>query len=391
MHGDAAEDVFGPGLGVLHLDVEVAAVVEDTRIDQLVLEFVPGPGPVRRHQVVVGELGLRVLVELALVAVRRQVIDVEVVLLDVLAVVALGIGQAEQALLQDRVPLVPQRQSQAQPLLVVADPGEAVLPPAVRARPGLIMTEVRPGVAVVAVVLPDRAPLALAEIRSPGPPRNARPGPPAAAAPRRSARPDRPGPVVTQARLAWSRSSSTASRWQPHGGKSTNSPWSASSSPFRSKTRSSSRSVSSPAAAAQVGPSPARPAPGRAQRRNSPPPGAARHRTRTRRGDCGRNRCRASRRTRAAASRPTAPGGWPRGQQPPVPVGQAGVGRLVRAARQEDRRAYTPALELPFVPQGGARAGWQWPPPRPARRRRGSRSAMRGSSWFSRKRTSRDW
>jgi hypothetical protein len=88
----------------------------------------PGPGPVLRHQLVVGELGLRVLVEVALVAVRRQVVDVEVVLLDVLTVVAFGIGQAEQALLQDRVPLVPQRQSQAQPLLVVADPGDAVLP-----------------------------------------------------------------------------------------------------------------------------------------------------------------------------------------------------------------------------------------------------------------------
>src|SRR5690348_190097 len=56
----------------------------------------PGPGPVLRHQLVVGELGLRVLVDVALVAVRRQVIDVEVVLLDVLTVIAFGIGQAEQ-------------------------------------------------------------------------------------------------------------------------------------------------------------------------------------------------------------------------------------------------------------------------------------------------------
>src|ERR1700749_825027 len=136
----------------------------------------PGPGPVLRQQLVVGELGLRVLVEVALVAVRRQVIDVEVVLLDVLTVISFGIGQAEQALLQDRVPLVPQRKSQAPALLVGAEPGDAILPPAVRARPCLIMTEIRPGVLAVAVVFPDRPPLALAEIRSPGPPRNARPG-----------------------------------------------------------------------------------------------------------------------------------------------------------------------------------------------------------------------
>ena len=105
---------------------------------------------------------------------RRQVVDVEVVLLDVLAVVALGIGQAEQAFLQDRVPLVPQREGQAEPLLVVADPGDTILAPAVRAGPGLVVAEIGPGVSAVAVILPDRAPLPLAEIRSPGSPRNAR-------------------------------------------------------------------------------------------------------------------------------------------------------------------------------------------------------------------------
>ena len=99
-----------------------------------------------------------------------------VALLDVLAVVALGVRQAEQALLQDRVPLVPQRKSQAQPLLVVADPGDAILTPPVRARPRLIMTEVRPGVFAVAVVFPDRPPLTLTEIWPPGTPRNTRPG-----------------------------------------------------------------------------------------------------------------------------------------------------------------------------------------------------------------------
>jgi hypothetical protein len=57
-------------------------------------------------------------------------------------VVALGICQAEQALFHDRVPLVPQGQRQAQPLRVVADPGDAILTPPVGAGPGLIMTEI---------------------------------------------------------------------------------------------------------------------------------------------------------------------------------------------------------------------------------------------------------
>jgi hypothetical protein len=59
--------------------------------------------------------------------VGRGAVQVEVVLLDVLAVVALAVGQPEHPLLQQRVPAVPQRQRETQPLLVVADAGDAVL------------------------------------------------------------------------------------------------------------------------------------------------------------------------------------------------------------------------------------------------------------------------
>ena len=170
VHRDAAEDVVGRCLRVLHLDVEVASLVEDARIRQLVLEVMPRPGPVHRHEVVVGELGLRVLVEPALIAVRREVVQVEVVFLDVLTVVALGIGQAEETLFQNRVPLVPQRQGQAEPLLIVADPGEAILTPPVRPGPRLVMAEIGPGIAIIAVILPHRSPLALTKVRSPGSP-----------------------------------------------------------------------------------------------------------------------------------------------------------------------------------------------------------------------------
>ena len=97
-------------------------------------------------------------------------VEVEVVLLDVLAVVALAVGQPEQPLLEDRVLAVPQRQREAQPLLVVGDAGEPVLAPAVGARARLVVAEVVPGVAVVAVVLAHGAPLALGEVRPPLPP-----------------------------------------------------------------------------------------------------------------------------------------------------------------------------------------------------------------------------
>src|SRR5262249_40863950 len=51
--------------------------------------------------------------------------------------------------------------------LVIGDAGESVLPPLIRARAGVIVREVRPRVAVVAVVLAHRPPLAFAQIRAP--------------------------------------------------------------------------------------------------------------------------------------------------------------------------------------------------------------------------------
>jgi len=52
---------------------------------------------------------------------RRRGVQIPPVVLDVLAVVALVTGEAERPLLQDRVPAVPERERQAQKLVVVAD------------------------------------------------------------------------------------------------------------------------------------------------------------------------------------------------------------------------------------------------------------------------------
>ena len=82
--------------------------------------------------------------------------------------VALAVGQAEEPLFEDGVLPVPEGQREAKPLLIVGDAGQAVLPPAVGARAGLIVGEVVPGVAALAVVLAHGAPLTFAEV---GPPR----------------------------------------------------------------------------------------------------------------------------------------------------------------------------------------------------------------------------
>ena len=170
--GDAHEDVAWPGFGVLHEHVEVAVLVEGAGVDQLVLEVLARAPAVGLEQVAVRELALRVLVQELHVRVRRRRVDVEVVLLDVLAVVALAVGEPEETFLQDRVALVPERQREAQALLVVADPAQTVFAPAIGAGARLLVTEVIPGVAVGAVVLAHRAPLPLAEVGPPALPRD---------------------------------------------------------------------------------------------------------------------------------------------------------------------------------------------------------------------------
>src|SRR4030095_4435108 len=94
-------------------------------------------------------------------------VEVEVVLLHVLAVIALVAVETEEAFLQDRVAAVPEGQREAEPPVVIADPGDAVLAPPVRARPRVVVREGLPDRAVGAVVLADGSPLTRGQVRTP--------------------------------------------------------------------------------------------------------------------------------------------------------------------------------------------------------------------------------
>src|SRR5262249_6087459 len=102
------------------------------------------------------------LVEILHVGMRRGAVQVEVVLLHILTVVALAVGQPKQPLLQDRILSVPERHSKAEPLFFIRNAGQAVLAPTVSARMRLLVAEVIPRIAILAVILPHSAPLALA-------------------------------------------------------------------------------------------------------------------------------------------------------------------------------------------------------------------------------------
>src|SRR5262249_40152981 len=135
--------------------------------EQLVFELVARSPPVLSDEVGVGECRLRILVEHLRIRMRGRAIEIEVVFLDVLAVVALAVGEAEEPLLQDGVALVPQRERKAEQPLVVAKARDAVFAAVVGARASLVVGQVVPSFALAAHVFAHGPPLSFAQV---GPP-----------------------------------------------------------------------------------------------------------------------------------------------------------------------------------------------------------------------------
>ena len=155
------------GFRVLHEHVEIAVPIEDARVDQLKLRVRLGPPAVFLDQARVGKFRLRIFVQHLHVGVRRRGVEIEVILLHVFAVVAFVAVEPEEALLQDGIAAIPQRQREADALVPVADAADAVFAPAVGARARVVVREILPRGAVRAVILAHGSPLALAEV---GPP-----------------------------------------------------------------------------------------------------------------------------------------------------------------------------------------------------------------------------
>src|SRR5689334_13011227 len=98
---------------------------------------------------------------------RRGAVKVEVVFLHILAVVALAVGEPEETFLENGILAVPEADCKAEDLFIIGDPRQSVFAPAVGTGTSLVVREVVPCVAVVAVVFADRAPLPFTQVRSP--------------------------------------------------------------------------------------------------------------------------------------------------------------------------------------------------------------------------------
>src|SRR5215469_4134495 len=169
---DLDEDVFASSLCIFGENIEIAALIENSRIEQFILEVTAVSLAVFLNNFRGGKLSLRVLVHRLHVRVCRRGIQVEVVLLDVFSMVAFVAGETEQTLLEDGIAAVPHGRSEADKLMAIRDAHDAVLAPSIRARASMVMRKKVPGGSGRAVVFTDRAPLPLRKIWAPAFPMN---------------------------------------------------------------------------------------------------------------------------------------------------------------------------------------------------------------------------
>ena len=152
----------GPCLGVLNKDIEIAVFIKYPCIKQFILHLFARALTIGAYQVIIRICRLRVFVKVFHVGVRRGAVEVEIVLLHIFAMVALTVGQSEEPFLKYGIFPIPQGQRKAEALLVIGDPGYTIFAPAVGAGSCMIVGKEIPGIAVFAVVLPDRSPLTFA-------------------------------------------------------------------------------------------------------------------------------------------------------------------------------------------------------------------------------------
>src|SRR5512144_1583991 len=101
MGGEAHVDLFRACLAVDYLDIEVSATLEDAGVEKVERRAVAVATGILLDHPFIRIGGLRIFVEVVQVTVGGRSIDVEVVLLDVLAAIALRPGQPEGAFLEE--------------------------------------------------------------------------------------------------------------------------------------------------------------------------------------------------------------------------------------------------------------------------------------------------
>ena len=165
--GDADCQIVRRVFCVFDLDIEVAAVVEHAGVSQLEFAVVLAAAAVFFDEPRVGIFGLWIFIQAAEVTAGGCGVEIVVAFLNVFAVVALAIGQAEQALFENGIAAVPEGERKTDPAFAIGDAKQAIFTPAVGTTAGVIVREILPAVAVSGIVFADSAPLALGKVWTP--------------------------------------------------------------------------------------------------------------------------------------------------------------------------------------------------------------------------------
>src|SRR5271165_1564606 len=164
---DLDQDIFDVALGVFDVHVKISMLREMSGIQQFELRRVSPSLGVLVQQPLVRVFPLSVLVQHAQITVRWRGIEIEVLLLYVLAMVSLVPRQSKEPFFEDSVFAIPHRQRKTDHLVAVADPPDSVFTPAIRSAVRMFKRKKLPGAASRAIVFPHRSPLPFRKIRPP--------------------------------------------------------------------------------------------------------------------------------------------------------------------------------------------------------------------------------
>src|SRR5277367_2310184 len=165
--GNANQDIFEIGFGVLHKNIEITVLREDSSVNQLIFGVLTGPFAVFNQQLLVRKFPLRIFVQIFQIRTGWRRIEVVVILFYILAVIPFPIAQTEKALFEDRIFLIPHGERKTDVLMAIAETGNSIFAPAIGPGAGVIVREIIPGIAIRAVIFADGPPLAFGEVRSP--------------------------------------------------------------------------------------------------------------------------------------------------------------------------------------------------------------------------------
>src|SRR5262249_45061222 len=114
-------------------------VIEDVGIKQFEFRLIFSASPVFLDQSAVWKLRLWILVQILHVRVCRRAVEIEVVLLNIFAVVTFIAGQTEDPLFENRITLIPQSYGKTEKLTAIGNPCNPIFIPAIHTRAGLIV------------------------------------------------------------------------------------------------------------------------------------------------------------------------------------------------------------------------------------------------------------